>query len=143
MYHYQVFGVCCNNTVPDVLPEEPKNEEAIVDDENEAIVDDSEFPIEGQSFRRSCGFRSINNNLLVRPAPLPTVTLYNQSPNPALNLYRALLPTSYIVNGEQAQPHEFPWMVGDQESICVTSSQCIVSGCADESAETILRRLPH
>ena len=115
LYHYQVFGVCCNNTVPDVLPEEPKNEEAIVDDENEAIVDDSEFPIEGQSVRRSCGFRSINNNLLVRPAPLPAITLYNQSPNPALNLYRALLPTSYIVNGEQAQPHEFPWMVGDQE----------------------------
>ena len=123
-----MFGVCCNNTVPDVLPEEPKNEEAIVDDENDAIVDDSEFPIEGQNVRRTrCGLSFINNrnNLLVRPAPLPPITLYNQSPNPALNLYRALLPTSYIVNGEQAQPHEFPWMVGDQESTCdIFSMHC-------------------
>lgn len=103
----QVFGVCCNNTVPDVLPEEPKNEEAFVDDENNAIVDD--FPIEGQA-RRTCGFRRVRDNLLVRPAPLPQVTLYNQSPNPALNLYRALLPTSYIVNGQEAIAHEFPWM---------------------------------
>ena len=107
-----MFGVCCNNTVPDVLPEEPKNEQAVVDEENEAIVDDLEdFPIDGQ-VRRTCGFRSINDNLLVRPAPLPAVTLYNQSPNPALNLYRALLPTNYIVNGQEAVSHEFPWMVG-------------------------------
>ena len=49
----------------------------------------------------------------MRPGPaLPQVTLYNQSPNPAVNFYRALLPTSYIVNGEQAVAHEFPWMVG-------------------------------
>ena len=113
----QVFGVCCNNTVPDVLPEEPKNEEALVDDENDAIVD--EFPIEGQAARRSCGFRSLSSNsqLLVRPA-LPQVTLYNQSPNPALNFYRALLPTSYIVNGQEAVAHEFPWMVRDEKTIC-------------------------
>jgi len=49
----QVFGVCCNNTVPDELPEEPVNEEAKIDDENDAIVDD--FPIEAQSVRRNCG----------------------------------------------------------------------------------------
>jgi secreted trypsin-like serine protease len=30
--------------------------------------------------------------------------------NPAVNFYRALLPTNYIVNGEQAVAHEFPWM---------------------------------
>ena len=107
----QVFGVCCNNTVPDVLPEEPKNEEALVDDENDAIVD--EFPIEGQLKRSNCGFRSINS-----PGYLPQVTLYNQSPNPALNIYRALLPTSYIVNGQEAVAHEFPWMVRDEKTIC-------------------------
>merc|ERR1712045_96668 len=56
------------------------------------------------------GFRP-RNILLVRPGPaLPTVTLYNQSPNPAVNFYRALLPTNYIVNGEQAVANEFPWM---------------------------------
>ena len=113
-----MFGVCCNNTVPEVLPEEPKNEESVVDEENEAIVDDLEdFPIDAQT-RRSCGFRP-RNNLLVRPGPvLPQVTLYNQSPNPAVNFYRALLPTNYIVNGEQAVAHEFPWMVGYYRSAC-------------------------
>ena len=112
-----MFGVCCNNTVPEVLPEEPKNEESVVDEENEAIVDDLEdFPIAAQ-VQRSCGFRP-RNNLLVRPAPLPQVTLYNQSPNPAVNFYRALLPTNYIVNGEQAVAHEFPWMVGYYREAC-------------------------
>ena len=99
-FYLKVFGVCCNNTVPDELPEEPVNEEAKIDDENDAIVDD--FPIEAQSVRRNCGFRSV-------PGALPVVTLYNQSPVPSL--YSALLPQSYIVNGQQAIPHEYPWMV--------------------------------
>lgn len=113
-----MFGVCCNNTVPEVLPEEQKNEESIVDEENEAIVDDlDDFPIDAQ-VRRSCGFRP-RDSLLVRPGPaLPQVTLYNQSPNPAVNFYRALLPTNYIVNGEQAVAHEFPWMVGYYRATC-------------------------
>ena len=112
-----MFGVCCNTTVPEVLPEEPKNEESVVDEENEAIVDDLEdFPIDAQNRRGSCGFRP-RDTRLVRPS-LPQVTLYNQSPNPAVNFYRALLPTNYIVNGEQAVAHEFPWMVGYYRATC-------------------------
>jgi len=94
----QVFGVCCNNTLPEVLPEEPKNEETKVDEDNDALVD--EFPVESQNVRSTCGFRS------VRP---PQVTLYNQSPNLAPFFYAAQV-QPYIVNGETAIPHEFPFM---------------------------------
>ena len=94
-----MFGVCCNNTVPDVLPEEPKNEETKVDEENDALVD--EFPVEGLGARSTCGFRS------VRPQG---VTLYNQSPNVSPFFYIAQA-KPYIVNGVTAIAHEFPFMV--------------------------------
>ena len=97
-----MFGVCCNNTLPEVLPEEPKNEETKVDEDNDALVD--EFPVESQNVRSTCGFRS------VRP---PQVTLYNQSPNLAPFFYAAQV-QPYIVNGETAIPHEFPFMVGGE-----------------------------
>merc|ERR1712130_472747 len=86
----QVFGVCCNNTVPEVLPEEPKNEETKVDED----------PVEGLGARSTCGFRS------VRPQG---VTLYNQSPNvsPFFCIAQA---KPYIVNGVTAIAHEFPFM---------------------------------
>ena len=85
----QVFGVCCNNTLPEELPEEPESE--VTED------DEDEYPIAASEVRSKCGFRSV----------LPQVTLYTgQSPvfNPLLAF------TPYIVNGYEARPHEFPWM---------------------------------
>merc|ERR1712045_932070 len=82
----EVFGVCCNNTLP-----------VEVDEESEAIVE--EFPV-SDAVRRNCGFRSVR----------PQVTLYNQSPVPAPFLYHQAFAQPYIVNGVEAIPHEFPFM---------------------------------
>jgi len=96
----EVFGVCCNNTLPVEIPEEPTDtdtEDTKVDEESEAIVE--EFPV-ADAVRRNCGFRSVR----------PQVTLYNQSPVPAPFLYHQAIAQPYIVNGVEAIPHEFPFM---------------------------------
>ena len=68
--------------------------------DEEAVVD--EYPIQGQQSRRSCGYRNVQ---------LPQVTLYNAQ-SPAYNPFLAYTQASpYIVNGAEAVPHEFPWMV--------------------------------
>ena len=96
----QVFGVCCNNTLPAEIPQElTDREETKVDEESEAIVE--EFPV-SDAVRRNCGFRTVR----------PQVTLYNQSPVPAPFLYHQAFAQPYIVNGVEAIPHEFPFMVG-------------------------------
>merc|ERR1711936_1136790 len=64
----EVFGVCCNNTLPAEIPEEPVSSSQ-VDEESNALVD--EFPLQ-DAVRRNCGYRSIQ---------APQVTLYNQSPS--------------------------------------------------------------
>ena len=97
----QVFGVCCNNTLPVSIPEETVDEDSRVpevDEESNALVE--EFPI-GDVVRRTCGYRSIR----------PQVTLYNQSPLRNPFLYHQAVAQPYIVNGEEAIPHEFPFMV--------------------------------
>jgi len=96
----EVFGVCCNNTLPVEIPEEPTDtddEDEEVDEESEAIVE--EFPV-SDAVRRNCGFRSVK----------PQITLYNQSPVPAPFLYHQAIAQPYIVNGVEAIPHEFPFM---------------------------------
>merc|ERR1712244_105967 len=94
----EVFGVCCNNTLPVEIPEElTDREETKVDEESEAIAE--EFPV-SDAVRRNCGFRSVR----------PQVTLYNQSPVPAPFLYHQAIAQPYIVNGVEAIPHEFPFM---------------------------------
>jgi len=96
----QVFGVCCNNTLPEELPEESSEEDS--SEENDAVVDENEdFTIEGLESRSSCGFRAV--------FPQPQVTLYDQSPNPAPFFYQNIV-QPYIVNGQEAIPHEFPFM---------------------------------
>jgi len=98
----QVFGVCCNNTLPEELPEESSEEDSSED--NDAVVDENEdFTIEGQSSRSSCGFRAV-----YPPSP---VTLYNQSPNTnAVPFFYHNIVQPYIVNGQEAIPHEYPFM---------------------------------
>merc|ERR1712045_765752 len=100
------------------------------------------------------GFRP-RNTLLVRPGPaLPTVTLYNQSPNPAVNFYRALLPTNYIVNGEQAVAHEFPWMaalMNLQRQFCggslidenhiLTAAHCVAHMSKYDDSQTVVKHV--
>jgi len=96
----EVFGVCCNNTLPVSIPEETVDEDSRVpevDEESNALVE--EFPI-GDVVRRTCGYRSIR----------PQVTLYNQSPLRNPFLYHQAVAQPYIVNGEEAIPHEFPFM---------------------------------
>merc|ERR1711881_19756 len=94
----EVFGVCCNNTLPVEIPEEPSvTEDTKVDEESEAIVE--EFPV-ADAVRRNCGFRTVR----------PQVTLYNQSPVPAPFLYHQAIAQPYIVNGVEAIPHEYPFM---------------------------------
>jgi len=92
----EVFGVCCNNTLPAEIPEEPVSSSQ-VDEESNALVD--EFPLQ-DAVRRNCGYRSIQ---------APQVTLYNQSPSSPF-LYLQGLAQPYIVNGVEAVPHEFPFM---------------------------------
>merc|ERR1711936_645450 len=93
----EVFGVCCNNTLPAEIPEEPVSTTK-VDEESNALVE--EFPLQDAVARRNCGFRSIR----------PQVTLYSQSPNTAPFLYHQPIAQPYIVNGVEAIPHEFPFM---------------------------------
>jgi len=93
----EVFGVCCNNTLPAEIPEEPVSTTK-VDEESNALVE--EFPLQDAVVRRNCGFRSIR----------PTVTLYSQSPKIAPFLYHQPIAQPYIVNGQEAIPHEFPFM---------------------------------
>ena len=73
-----------------------------IDEENEAVIDER-FPIEAQETRdRSCGRRP-----LVDGYPRVVPTLYSPAPAP---LYPApALP--YIVNGQEARRHEYPFMV--------------------------------
>merc|ERR1712088_279320 len=52
----EVFGVCCNNTLPAEIPEEPVSSTK-VDEESNALVE--EFPPQDAVARRNCGFRSI------------------------------------------------------------------------------------
>ena len=103
LYFLQVFGVCCNNTLPEELPEESSEEDS--SEENDAVVDENDdFTIEGLESRSSCGFRAV--------FPKPQVTLYNQSPNPAPFFYQNIV-QPYIVNGQEAIPHEYPFMVNN------------------------------
>ena len=95
--------------MPVEIPEEPTDTEDTddtkVDEESEAIVE--EFPV-ADAVRRNCGFRSVR----------PQVTLYNQSPVPAPFLYHQAIAQPYIVNGVEAIPHEFPFMVGCDCAVC-------------------------
>jgi len=80
----QVFGVCCDQSKP-VLPppEETDDNSTVVDNNLDAIVED--FPVEF-ALSGKCGYRY----------PQPKVTLYN--------------PLTYIVNGNEAVQHEYPFM---------------------------------
>ena len=89
----QVFGVCCNNTLPadfrlpeDFEPVAPEN-------------DDEVFPIEASEAEliSNCGARFVR----------PQITLYNQ-PTAAQRFFAAM---PYIVNGNEAIRHEYPFMV--------------------------------
>jgi len=112
-----VFGVCCNNTVPENLPKETpspvqiagddedveEEEDETVDHDKEAIIE--EFPLDFQLAAPGapqCGART------VRPIP----TLYSL-PGPLGSPWaRQMLfgPGFRIVNGVEAIPHEFPFM---------------------------------
>jgi V8-like Glu-specific endopeptidase len=81
----QVFGVCCDQSAPPPVPEEDKNEVKL--EELDAVIED--FPIDFQ-LSDTCGYRT----------PRPRVTLYDKVPKPFF----------YIVNGQEAVEHEFPWM---------------------------------
>ena len=75
--------MCCNNTAPETPPEEPKKQ---VNDALDAVVED--FPVEF-ALAGNCRFRT----------PKPQVTLYDQM--------KAFF---YIVHGNEAVMHEFPFM---------------------------------
>ena len=87
-----VFGVCCNNTLPADfrLPQDVETSEPESDDEV--------FPIEASEAELSanCGARFVR----------PQVTLYDQ-PTAAQRFFAAL---PYIVNGNEAIRHEYPFM---------------------------------
>ena len=126
-----MFGVCCNNTLPVELPEEPSvTEDTKVDEESEAIVE--EFPV-ADAVRRNCGFRSVR----------PRVTLYNQSPVPAPFLYHQAIAQPYIVNGEEAIAHEFPFMVDWLMFLLNKIVKYLIPGRFDESQQTVLRWFAH
>lgn len=82
----QVFGVCCDQSAP---PPQPEDKNEVKDENLEAVVE--EFPIEFQ-VNEECGKRN----------PKPRVTLYDS--------HNISKPFFYIVNGEEAVEHEFPWM---------------------------------
>ena len=88
-----MFGVCCNNTLPAGfrIPEDVETSAPESDDEV--------FPIEASEAELSanCGARFVR----------PQVTLYNQ-PTAAQRFFAAL---PYIVNGNEAIRHEYPFMV--------------------------------
>jgi len=85
----QVFGVCCDQSAPPPVEEEEIEE--VEDEKLEAVIED--FPIEFQiTDTRECGYRT----------PKPRVTLYDHH-----NLTK---PSFYIVNGQEAVEHEYPWM---------------------------------
>ena len=112
--------MCCNNTLPVEIPEEPAVTDTKVDEESEAIVD--EFPV-ADAVRRNCGFRTVR----------PQVTLYNQSPVPSPFLYHQALAQPYIVNGVEAIPHEFPFMVGCLLFVSLKYFKYFNPGRSDES----------
>ena len=120
-YIFQVFGVCCNNTLPEELPEESSEEDSSED--NDAIVDENEdFTIEGLESRSGCGFRSV-----YPPSP---VTLYNQSPNTnTVPFFYHNVIQPYIVNGQEAIPHEYPFMVTLTIKWIHANAILILSGC--------------
>ena len=129
----QVFGVCCNNTLPAEIPEEPVSSSQ-VDEESNALVD--EFPLQ-DAVRRNCGYRSIQP---------PQDTLYNQSPSSPF-LYLQGLAQPYIVNGVEAVPHEFPFMVNNFLLFyyleILISLTCCIPGGSDESPPTVLWWISH
>lgn len=86
-----VFGVCCNNTVPDFPPVEDLPALKKPEFEVEEL-----FPIDFSELSEPCGFRSVR----------PTVTLYN--PVSETQKFFAAMP--YIVNGHEAIKHEYPFM---------------------------------